>query len=73
MDNCLGEKKSLWTPFQIGVRITEPALLAVKATKYPGVELRWDAKTHRFTNNEKANNEIVKREYRPGFEPVKVA
>lgn len=73
VDNCLGEKKSLWTPFQIGVRITEPALLAVKATKFPGVELRWDAKTHRFTNNEKANNEILKREYRPGFEPVKVA
>ena len=30
-DNCLGDKKPLWTPFQIGC-ITEPALLAVKAS-----------------------------------------
>ncbi|MGN6385710.1 MAG: Gfo/Idh/MocA family protein, partial [Verrucomicrobiota bacterium] len=39
VDNCLGDKTPLWTPFQIGVRITEPALLAVKATRYPGQEL----------------------------------
>ena len=35
-DNCLGASKPLWTPFTIGWRITEPALLAVKATRYPG-------------------------------------
>ena len=54
-DNCLGAKKPLWTPFQIGWRITEPALLAVKATRYPGEELRWDSANCRFTNHDKAN------------------
>src|SRR5262245_35786694 len=32
VDNCFGGSKPLWAPFSIGVRITEPALLAVKAT-----------------------------------------
>ena len=72
-DCCLGTKKPLWTPFDIGSRITEPALLAVKATRYPGEELRWDGKNYRFTNHNKANKEILKREYRKGFEPPKVA
>ncbi|HEX7859523.1 MAG TPA: Gfo/Idh/MocA family oxidoreductase [Verrucomicrobiae bacterium] len=73
VDNCQGAKKPLWTPFQIGVRITEPALLAAKATKFPGQELRWDGKAYKFTNHEKANETIVKRNYRAGFEPPKVA
>ena len=68
-----GAKKPLWTPFQIGVRITEPALLAVKATRYPGQELRWDGAKYQFTNHEKANKEILSRNYRKGFEPPKVA
>jgi len=72
-DNCLGAKKPLWTPFNIGWRITEPALLAVKATKFPGQELRWDAASFRFTNHEKANQEILKRNYRDGFAPPQVA
>jgi predicted dehydrogenase len=72
-DNCLGDKKPLWTPFDIGSRITEPALLAVKATKYPGQELRWDAENYRFTNHEKANKEILSRNYREGFAPPAVA
>jgi len=54
------------------VRITEPALLAVKATRYPGQELRWDGEAHRFINNEKANKEIISREYRMGFAPPTV-
>jgi predicted dehydrogenase len=68
-DTCLGEKKFIWTPFQIGVRITEPALLAVKATRFPGQELLWNASSHRFTNHEQANKEILKRDYRDGFAP----
>jgi hypothetical protein len=72
VDDCHGEKKHLWTPFQIGVRITEPALLAVKATRFPGQELRWDSTNYRFTNHDKANEEILKRNYRVGFEPPKV-
>jgi predicted dehydrogenase len=72
-DNCLGDKKPLWTPFDIGWRITEPALLAVKATRFPGQELRWDAANFRFTNHDKANNEILSRDYREGFAPPTVA
>ncbi|MDB6033491.1 MAG: hypothetical protein JWM16_3829 [Verrucomicrobiales bacterium] len=71
-DNCLGAKKPLWTPFTIGWRITEPALLAVKATRFPGQELRWDSANLRFTNNEKANKEILSRNYREGFAPPEV-
>ncbi len=70
VDCCLGTEKPLWTPFDIGSRITEPALLAVKATRFPGQELRWDAANYRFTNNEAANKTIVSRDYRNGFEPV---
>ena len=72
-DNCLGDKKPLWTPFNIGWRITEPALLAVKATRFPGQELRWDAANFRFSNHDKANQEILSRNYREGFAPPTVA
>ncbi|NBV22821.1 MAG: gfo/Idh/MocA family oxidoreductase [Proteobacteria bacterium] len=72
-DNCLGAKKPLWTPLTIGWRITEPALLAVKATRYPGQELRWDAANFRFSNHEQANKEILARTYREGFAPPVVA
>ena len=72
-DNCLGAKKHLWTPLTIGWRITEPALLAAKATRFPGQELRWDGANFRFTNHEQANQEILKRNYRDGFAPPAVA
>src|SRR5688572_10894243 len=72
-DNCLGAKKPLWTPFNIGWRITEPALLSVKATRYPGQELRWDAKNFRFTNHEKAHGEMLSRKYREGCTPPHVS
>lgn len=71
-DNCLGAKKHLWAPLTIGWRITEPALLAVKATRFPGQELRWDGANFRFTNHEQANQEILKRTYREGFAPPMV-
>jgi predicted dehydrogenase len=72
-DNCLGQQKHLWTPLTIGWRITEPALLAVKATRFPGEELRWDSASFRFSNHDKANSEILKRDYRDGFAPPSVA
>lgn len=71
-DNCLGAKKPLWTPLTIGWRITEPALLAVKATRFPGQELRWDAANFRFSNHDAANKEILARNYRDGFAPPQV-
>lgn len=72
-DNCLGANKHLWTPLTIGWRITEPALLAVKATRFPGQELLWDSANFRFGNHDKANAEIVSRPYREGFAPPKVS
>jgi predicted dehydrogenase len=71
-DNCLGDKKPLWAPFDIGSRITEPALLATKATRFPGEELRWDAANYRFTNHDEANKTILARPYRDGFAPPKI-
>jgi hypothetical protein len=72
-DNCHGNKKPLWTPLTIGWRITEPALLSVKATRFPGQELRWDAANFQFSNHEKANEEILMRNYREGFAPPVVS
>lgn len=71
-DNCLGQNKPLWTPFQIGWRITQPALLAVKATRFPNQELRWDGEQFRFTNHDGANKELLSRVYRDGFAPPSV-
>lgn len=72
-DCCLGEEKPLWTPFDIGSRITEPCLLATKATRFPGQELHWDAANYRFHNHDEANQTILKRNYREGFAPPSVA
>ncbi len=72
VDNCFGDNKPLWSPFEIAVPITEPGLLAVKATRFPGQELLWDSANARFTNHDQANQEIVSREYREGFEPPEV-
>jgi predicted dehydrogenase len=69
VDNCLGKKTELRTPFKHALRITEPALLATKASRFPGVELRWDKSKLAFTNHEKATKTIVKRDYRQGFAP----
>lgn len=72
-DCCLGDEKPLWTPFDIGSRITEPCLLATKATRFPGVELQWDAPNYRFANHDEANATILSRRYREGFAPPPVA
>lgn len=61
-----------WSPFGVGLKITEGSLLSVKATKFPGKELKWDAKKLAITNHDEANKTIVKRDYRKGFEPVRV-
>lgn len=72
VDNIVGKDTKLWTPFKDGVRITEPALLAVKAARFPNVELAWDRATNSFTNHEEATRTIVSREYRTGFAPPPV-
>ena len=72
VDNIVGKKTELRTPFKDGVRITEPALLATKAARYPNVELAWDRSSNTFTNHEDATNTIVRRDYREGFAPPSV-
>ncbi len=71
-DCCLGDVKPLWTQFDIGSRITEPALLATKATRFPAQELQWDGEAYRFRNHEEANKTILSRTYREGFAPPKI-
>ncbi len=72
VDNCLGKKTELRAPFKDAVRMTEAVLLAVKASRFPGQELRWDKASLTFTNNELATNTIVRRQYRDGFAPPPV-
>ena len=72
VDNCMGRDTELRTPFRDAVRITEPALLGVKAARFPGVELRWDKSKLAFTNHEEATAQLVKRSYRDGFAPPRV-
>ena len=73
VDKALGkDTPHLWMPFGIGLRCTQPGLLAVKAAKYPGQVLDWDRKKLVFTNHAEASKTIVRREYRTGFEPVRM-
>lgn len=73
VDKALGkETPHLWMPLATGIRCTEPGLLAVKAAKYRGQELLWDRAGLRFTNHAEATKTLVRREYRKGFEPVRL-
>jgi predicted dehydrogenase len=69
VDNCLGKKTELRTPFKDALRMTEAAQLAVKATRFPGVELGWDKAKLAFPNHAEATATLVRREYREGFAP----
>lgn len=73
VDKALGkDTPHRWCPFEVGLRCTEPGLLAVKAAKYRGQVLAWDRAKLRFTNHAEASRTLVRREYRSGFEPVRV-
>lgn len=69
IDTILGVETELRTPFVDGARITEATLLAVKASRFPGQELRWDKASLSFTNHPEATETIVRRSYRDGFAP----
>lgn len=69
VDNCLGKKTLLQTPFPEAIRMTEAALLAVKATRFPGQELVWDKPSMSFSNQAEATKTIVGREWRKEFLP----
>ena len=62
-------KTELRTPFPDGVRITEPALLAQKAARFPNTELVWNRAARSITNHPEADATIVRRDYREGFAP----
>ena len=73
VDKALGkDTPHLWMPFSVGLRCTEPGLLAVKAAKYPGQVLDWDRAKLTFTNHAEATKTIVRRQYRSGFEPIRL-
>lgn len=73
VDQALGiETPNLWAPFRHTLKCTEAGLLAVKAAKYRGQVLDWDRRTLTFTNHAEATREIVRRDYRTGFEPVRL-
>ena len=72
VDNIHGVKTELRTPFPDGVRITEPALLAQKAARFPNTELVWNRATRSITNHPEADATIVRRDYREGFAPPPV-
>jgi hypothetical protein len=52
--------------------MTEAAILAVKATRFPNRELLWDKATLSFPNHSQATKTIVRRTYREGFAPPAV-
>ena len=54
-------------PFAYAGLLTETVLLGVIASRVPGQRLRWDTKSLRFTNSEKAN-QFVREDYRAGWE-----
>ncbi|QDU68176.1 Gfo/Idh/MocA family protein [Engelhardtia mirabilis] len=72
IDNIVGVPTELRTPFRDGARITEAALLAVKASRFPGQELLWDKAALAFTNHAEATDTVVRRDYRTGFAPPEV-
>jgi len=73
VDKALGkDTPHRWCPFEIGLRCTEPGLLAVKAAKYPGQVLEWDRRRLAFVNHAEATRTIVRREYRPEFAPIRM-
>jgi predicted dehydrogenase len=72
VDNCLGIKTELRSPFKDAIRMTEAALLAVKATRYPNRELLWDKASLSFPNQSEATKTLIRRQYREGFAPPAV-
>ncbi|MGB0767376.1 MAG: Gfo/Idh/MocA family protein [Phycisphaeraceae bacterium] len=74
VDQALGKKDhgKVWTPFDVGVRITEASILPVKASRFPNIELAWSREKLAFTNHQEATDTVVRRSYRDGFAPPKV-
>ena len=66
VDACMGNGETS-ASFSYAGPLTEALLLGVVANRFPGKTLQWDAENLKVTNLEDAN-ELLKREYRDGFE-----
>jgi predicted dehydrogenase len=66
VDACMGNGKTS-SPFSYGSPLTEALLLGVVANRFPGKQLKWDAKNLKVTNLDEANA-LIRRIPRAGFE-----
>lgn len=66
VDACMGKGEAS-APFSFGGPLTESLLLGVVANRFPGQKLEWNADDMEVTNIEEAN-QLIRREYRDGFE-----
>ncbi len=72
VDTAIGEKSEHWTPFPVGLKITEGTILAVKATRFPDEELQWNCAANWLSPTIRKPRARLCRNYRKGFEPVRV-
>ncbi|MCA9174612.1 MAG: Gfo/Idh/MocA family oxidoreductase [Planctomycetales bacterium] len=66
VDACMGKGETS-ASFAYAGPLTEALLLGVVANRFPETKLEWDAESLRITNVEAAN-QLLKRDYRKGFE-----
>ncbi len=66
VDGCFAGKKVL-SNFEFGGNLTETLLLGTLASKFPKMELKWDPKAMKITNNAKATG-LLRRKPRKGWE-----
>lgn len=66
VDACLGRTDAS-ASFSYAGPLTEALLLGVVANRFPEQRLEWDAAELKVTNLAEAN-QLIRREYRPGFE-----
>ncbi|MGI9240895.1 MAG: Gfo/Idh/MocA family oxidoreductase [Verrucomicrobiales bacterium] len=66
VDGCLGKAKT-GSHFGFAGPLTEATLLGNIANRFAGKELAWDSAALKFTN-EDAANQLIRREYRKGWE-----
>ena len=67
-DACLGVGETT-SHFDYASPLTEAVLLGTVGVRFPGQELKWDAKSEKITNVGEANQFLTK-EYRKGWEPA---
>ena len=65
VDACLGKGRTS-ADFSYASALTEALLLGVVANRFPGVELRWNARSGKVTNVPAAND-LLRDNYRDGF------